>query len=92
MWMAYRDGVPTSKLGLYDGPGSAGIYAVATKPEARGLGIATILMVVAMWAAKEMGREVVVLDSSPMAEKLYQRLGFVTVASFRLFADVPATL
>lgn len=92
MWMAYKDGVPVSKLGLYDGPGSAGIYAVATKPEARGLGIATILMVVAMRAAKEMGHEVVVLDSSPLAEKLYQRLGFVTVANFRLFANEPAFL
>ena len=92
MWMAYKDGVPVSKIALYDGPGSAGIYAVATKPEARGLGIATILMVVAMRAAKEMGHEVVVLDSSPLAEKLYQRLGFVTVTNFRLFADVPATL
>jgi putative acetyltransferase len=92
MWMAYKDGAPISKVGLYDGRGSAGIDAVATKPEARGLGIATILMVVAMRAAKAMGHEVVVLDSSPMAEKLYQRLGFVTVANFRLFADVPASL
>jgi len=39
-----------------------------------------------------MGHEGVVLDSSPMAEKLYQRLGFATVANFRLFADIPATL
>jgi hypothetical protein len=38
-----------------------------------------------------MGHEVVVLDASPMAEKRYQRLGFVTVANVRLFADVPAT-
>jgi len=92
MWMAYNDGVPISKIALYDGPGSAGIYAVATKPEARGLGIASILMVVAMRAAKEMGHEVVVLDSSPLAVKLYQRLGFVTVTNFRLFAHEPAYL
>jgi len=92
MWMAYKDGVPISKIGLYDGPGSAGIYAVATKPEARGLGIATILMVIAMRAAKEMGHRVVVLDSSPLAVKLYQRLGFVTVTNFRLFAHEPAYL
>jgi hypothetical protein len=48
-------------------------------------------MVVALRAAKEMGHEVVVLNSSPMAERLYQRLVFVTVTEFRLFADVPAT-
>jgi hypothetical protein len=25
MWMAFKDGAPISKVGLYDGPGSAGI-------------------------------------------------------------------
>lgn len=40
-----------------------------------------------MW----MGYAVVVLDSSPVAEKLYQRLGCVTVTHVRLFADAPAT-
>lgn len=92
MWLAYKNGVPISKLGLFDGPGSAGIYAVATKPEARGLGIASALMVTAMQAAREMGHEIVVLDSSPLAETLYQRLGFVTVAPLRLFSHEAAYL
>ena len=92
MWMAYRDGIPISKIGLYNGSGSAGIYGVATKPEARGLGIASILMVIAMQAAKEMGHKLVVLDSSPLAEKLYQRLGFITVAPIRLFSQEAAYL
>ncbi|MCI0552346.1 MAG: hypothetical protein L0287_15450, partial [Anaerolineae bacterium] len=34
-WLAWKDGVPISKIGLYNGSGSAGIYGVATKPEAR---------------------------------------------------------
>lgn len=87
MWLAWKDGVPISKIGLYRGTGSAGIYGVATKPEARGLGIASILMNAAMKAAKEMGYDLVVLDSSPLAEKLYWRLGFITVAPIRLFSE-----
>lgn len=87
-WLAWKDGQPISKVGLYNGSGSAGIYAVATKTEARGLGIASILMNVAMRAAKEMGHKLCVLDSSPPAEKLYQRLGFTTYAEFRLFSSI----
>jgi GNAT superfamily N-acetyltransferase len=92
MWLALKDGVPISKIGLYNGSGSAGIYGVATKPEARGLGIASILMNVAMSAAKEMGHKLAVLDSSPLAEKLYQRLGFITVAPLRLYSPIAAYL
>ena len=91
-WLAWKDGVPISKIGLYKGSGSAGIYGVATKPEARGLGIASILMNVAMQAAQEMGYKLAVLDSSPLAEKLYKRLGFVTVAPLRLYSPVAAYL
>jgi ribosomal protein S18 acetylase RimI-like enzyme len=92
MWLAWKEGVAISKIGLYQGSGSAGIYGVATKPEARGLGIASILMNVAMRAAKETGYDLVVLDSSPLAEKLYQRLGFVTLAPLRLFSEEAAYL
>jgi GNAT superfamily N-acetyltransferase len=91
-WLAWKDGMPISKIGLYKGSGSAGIYGVATKPEARGLGIASLLMNVAMQAAKDMGYQLAVLDSSPLAEKLYKRLGFVTVAPLRLYSPVAAYL
>lgn len=91
-WLAWKDGVPISKIGMYTGSGSAGIYGVATKPEARGLGIASILMNVAMRAAKEMGHNLAVLDSSPLAEKLYQRLGFINVAPLRLYSPIAAVL
>lgn len=91
-WMAWKDGEAISKLALYNGSGSAGIYAVATKTEARGMGLASILTNVGMQAARELGHTLCVLDSSPPAEKLYQRLGFITVAPFRLFSPIKALL
>ncbi|HKJ37470.1 MAG TPA: GNAT family N-acetyltransferase [Anaerolineales bacterium] len=91
-WLAWKDGVPVSKIALYNGSGSAGIYAVATKPEARGLGIASILINVALNAARDMGHKLVVLDSSPLAEKLYQRLGFITVAPLGLYSPVATVI
>jgi len=91
-WLAWKDGTPISKINLFNGSGSAGIYGVATKPEARGLGIASILMNVAMQAAKDMGHDLCVLDASPLAEKLYLRLGFLNVAPLRLYSPIPAVL
>lgn len=91
-WLAWKDSMPISKIGMYTGTGSAGIYGVATRPESRGLGIAGILMNVAMQAAKETGHTLAVLDSSPLAEKLYQRLGFINVAPLRLFSPITAIL
>ena len=92
LWMAWKDGIALSKIALYDGSGSAGIYAVATKTEVRGMGLASILMDVGMKAAKDMGHNLCVLDSSPLSEKLYQRLGFATVAQFRLFSSVEGVI
>jgi len=91
-WLAWKDGVAISKIGLYNGSGSAGVYAVVTKTEARGMGLATILMDVGMKAAKEMGHNLCVLDASPPAEKMYKRLGFVTLAPFRLFSSVAGVI
>jgi GNAT superfamily N-acetyltransferase len=91
-WLAWKDSAPISKIGMYIGSGSVGIYGVATKPEARGLGIASILMNTAMQAAKDMGHSLAVLDSSPLAEKLYQRLGFINLAPLRLYSPIAAVL
>ena len=87
VWLAWRDGVPIAKIGSYYGEGSVGIYGVVTKSEARGQGLASILMVEAMKAAREAGQKLVVLHSSPLAENLYKRLGFVTVSQFHLYTS-----
>ncbi|MFX0033655.1 MAG: GNAT family N-acetyltransferase [Promethearchaeota archaeon] len=87
VWVAWRDGVPIAKAASYYGDGSVGIYGVATKPEERGQGLASVLMVETMKAAKQAGQKLVVLHSSPLAENLYKRLGFVTVTQFHLYAS-----
>jgi len=39
-----------------------------------------------------MGHSLAVLDSSPLAENLYKRLGFSTVAPLRLYSPIAAYL
>jgi len=92
MWLAWHDGVPIAKIGTYYGEGSVGIYGVVTKPDARGQGLASVLMVEVMKVAREAGQKLVVLHSSPLAENLYKRLGFVTVTQFHLYASEAAYL
>ena len=86
-WMAWHEGVPVSKVILHCAAGAAGIYGVATKPEARGQGLASVLTLVALRAARQAGYQLGVLHSTPMAKRLYITLGFDDVAPFRIFAS-----
>jgi ribosomal protein S18 acetylase RimI-like enzyme len=86
MWQAWEDGQPVAKAATYLAAGSAGVYAVATRPKARRRGLAGILTLTALHEARKLGKSLAVLHSSPMAESLYRSLGFEAVAPFRLFA------
>jgi ribosomal protein S18 acetylase RimI-like enzyme len=87
IWQAWRAGQPVSKAGMYLGAKSAGIYAVATRPEARRQGLARALTLAALHKARSSGYRLAVLHSTPMAVSLYRSLGFDTIAEFRLFAS-----
>jgi len=78
--------VPVSKVVLNLDTGAAGIYGVATKPEARGLGLARMLTLNTLHAARDAGHTLGVLHSTPMAVSLYERLGFRAIAPFSVVA------
>lgn len=61
--------------------------AIVTKPEARRLGLASILTLTALKTARMLGKNFAVLHSTPMAENLCRSLGFETIVEFRLFAS-----
>jgi ribosomal protein S18 acetylase RimI-like enzyme len=87
MWQAWYQGQPVAKAGMYLSSDSAGIYAVVTRPQARRQGLARALTLTALHAARSRGYRVAVLHSTPVAERLYQSLGFDTIAEFRLYAS-----
>jgi len=86
-WMAWCGELPVSKVALHCAAGAAGIYAVATRPQARGQGLAGTLTLEALRAARQNGYQLAVLHSTPMAESLYTKLGFSHVAPFKIFAS-----
>lgn len=85
-WIAWQDDEPVAKAFLHLAAGAAGLYAVATRPEARGLGLARNLALHAFAAARAAGHRLGILHSTPMARGLYRKLGFLPAANFRLFA------
>jgi GNAT superfamily N-acetyltransferase len=85
-WIAWRDGVAVAKVMLYLAAGVAGVYGVVTRPEARGLGLAGLLTLEALGAARRAGYGMAVLHATAMAHGLYQKIGFRDVAPFRFFA------
>jgi GNAT superfamily N-acetyltransferase len=54
----------------------AGLYWVATRPEARGQGLAAACTVAATNLALERGAKAVALQASPMGDPIYRRLGW----------------
>lgn len=75
-YLGLRGGHPVATATLFCGAGVAGIYNVATLPEARGQGIGAALTLAPLYAAREMGYRAGILQSSDMGYSVYERLGF----------------
>jgi GNAT superfamily N-acetyltransferase len=54
----------------------AGIFSVATVPQARGRGVGTLVTDLALRAAREEGHRIAILESSQMGYNVYRRIGF----------------
>ena len=75
-YIGYLDGVPVATSSLYPAAGVAGIYDVATLPEARGKGIGAAVTAAPLLEARAEGYRAAILQSSDMGFSVYQRLGF----------------
>jgi ribosomal protein S18 acetylase RimI-like enzyme len=84
-YVASLDGAPVAAAALFDGAGVAGIYNVATVPEARGRGIGRAVTAAAIAEGVRRGLRMAVLGSSEMGFPVYRRLGFREVSRLRSF-------
>jgi GNAT superfamily N-acetyltransferase len=88
-YMARLDGRPASVVLASDLEGDCGIFMVGTVPEARGRGLSTALMRVALSEASERGCATSSLQASAMGYPVYRRLGYRDLGRAELWERRP---
>lgn len=87
LWIAYLEDQPVSKAAVHLHRGVAGVYGVATTEAGRGRGLASLLTLHGLHAARAEGIRTSILHATPMARSLYERLSYEIVAPFNVWAD-----
>lgn len=80
--LALLDGAPVATCMTYFHSGVAGLYTIATLPDARRRGVAGELTRYALLNAQAHGYSIATLQASRMGFPVYRRLGFETIATF----------
>ena len=88
-FLAKWKGEAVGTISLLFGSGVAGIYNVATLPEARGKGVATAMTNYALLEAASKGFPCAILHASKMGYPVYKRLGFETLCYIEQYIDDP---
>jgi GNAT superfamily N-acetyltransferase len=73
----------------YDSGSDCGIYNVGTIERARGRGLGTAVTLAQLHAARARGCRTASLQSTPMAQRLYARLGFRDLGQIREYVPQP---
>jgi GNAT superfamily N-acetyltransferase len=85
LYVARADGRPAGCLGTHDFDGDCCILYVATAPEARGRGIASRLMSLALDDARARGATTTSLQATKMGYPIYARLGYRDLGALQMW-------
>jgi GNAT superfamily N-acetyltransferase len=88
-YLARQDGRDVSTAIGFTIDGTTGIFAVATPPEHRGRGYGATITAHAVRDGFAAGAELAGLQSSPLGESVYRRLGFREVETYQVLTRPP---
>ena len=90
-FLAERDGEPAACAQLLGGDGVGQVEEVYTAADHRGHGLASAVVRAAVAAARERGDDLVMIlaDADDWPQRLYERLGFQAVDTWRTFTKKP---
>jgi ribosomal protein S18 acetylase RimI-like enzyme len=84
-YVGYLDGEPVAVSSLVMTEGLAGVYAVATLPDARNRGIGTAMTLHVMREGKMRGAKSAVLQATEIGKSVYEGIGFSTAYEYELY-------
>jgi GNAT superfamily N-acetyltransferase len=84
-YAARVEGRPSCVVGTMDVGGDCGVYWVATLPKARGWGLTTRLMHLALAEGRERGCDVSTLQATRLGAPIYERLGYRDIGTLQMW-------
>ena len=87
-FVGYENGKPVSLVSVYFDDELASIFDVIVLPQMRGKGVGKLMTVKAMAEAKRKGFATCVLTATNDAKYLYEKLGFATVKTMKVYREV----
>ena len=90
-YIGYLGEVPVATSAVLYGEGVAGLYNVATLPEARGKGVGALISYTPFVEAGDRGYEIGILHSTRMGYPVYKRLGFEDVCKLIRYEWKPSS-
>jgi GNAT superfamily N-acetyltransferase len=88
-YIGYLDGEPVAASTMLLDSGVAGIYAVATLPQARRRGIGRQMTAAPLLEARQAGYRVGILQASSMGYPVYRQMGFQDVCKYAVYLQSP---
>ena len=82
---AYLEGKPVAVSSLVMTDDIAGVYAVATLPQARKRGIGTAMTLHAMTEGLQRGAKMATLQATPMGRPIYESIGFQKLFDYQTY-------